>query len=175
MFSLKKLFAPPAAALQAHEAYVVLVAQARKPVFYAAYGVADSLDGRFDVIVLHLFLLIHRLRRDGSADTPGFIRALSEAFFADMDRSLREMGVGDTGISRRVKAMAQAFYGRLQAYEQGIASMETLKQALARNLYRDAPVDEAQLQAVADYMLQTAATFDAQPAADLMNGMMVFG
>ncbi len=81
--------------------------------------------------MLHLFFLQHRLRKDD----PGFAQFLSEAFLADMDRSLREMGVSDTGVSHRIKAMGKAYHGRLQAYAAGVAEPSLLPRALARNLY----------------------------------------
>src|SRR5437868_5606477 len=110
--ALKRLFSPDPAHYKAHAAYLQLVTQARQPMFYSEWKVEDTLDGRFDIILLHLYLLIFRCEKEtGNPAAPLFVRALSEIFFADMDRSLREMGVGDTGISKHVKKMVQAFYG----------------------------------------------------------------
>jgi cytochrome b pre-mRNA-processing protein 3 len=101
-------------AVPADRLYGAAVAQARNPAFYVECRVPDTLDGRFDLIVLHLCLLIRRLRREGETGAT-LAQALFDTTFDDMDRSLREMGVGDLGVGRRVKAMASAFYGRATA------------------------------------------------------------
>jgi cytochrome b pre-mRNA-processing protein 3 len=150
MFSaLRQLFTPPPSA-EAHASYIALVARARNPFFYTTLGVPDSLDGRFELIVLHLFLLQHRLLHAGEAHA----RELSELFFADMDRSVRELGVADTGVRYRIKAMAKAYHGRLQVYAQSLKDDEALRSALVRNLYGTvAEGDMAQLNKMADYVL----------------------
>src|ERR1700761_176269 len=96
--------------------YAKAVAQARQPVFYAEREVPDTVDGRFDLLVLHVFLLLHRLGAEGKA-TKSLNQGLFDLMFADMDRSLREMGVSDMSVGKRVKDMARAFYGRVDAYE----------------------------------------------------------
>jgi cytochrome b pre-mRNA-processing protein 3 len=123
--------------------------------------VPDTLDGRFELIVLHLFLLQQRLR----TEAPELARALSEVFFRDMDRSLREIGVSDTGVPRRIKAMAKAYHGRLQAY--ATQDADALRAALARNLYGTvAEGDTAHLDAIARYMAKAgAALAEASPQA----------
>ena len=92
------------AARQLHEA---IVAQARQPGFYAAMGVPDTLDGRFELIALHGFLVMHRLKAEPAGT--GLAREVAEAIFSDLDASLREMGAGDLGVGRRVKKMGEAF------------------------------------------------------------------
>ena len=127
---LRTLFqAPPSEA--ARETYIALVARARNPFFYESLGVPDTLDGRFELIVLHLFLLQQRLL--GEAEE--FHRHLGEFFFMDMDASVRELGVADTGVRYRIKAMAKAYHGRLQAYTAAGSDLQALRHALARNLY----------------------------------------
>ena len=154
--AIRQIFAAPAYQEEAHNLYIALVTQARRPEFYQQWQVPDTVDGRFDVIVLHVFLAVQALRADGSPEALEFSRTLSEIFFADMDRSLREMGSTDTGTGMRVKNMAQAFYGRVQAYSDGLRD-GTLPAALGRNLYREKPVGAAALQAVAAYMQKNAA------------------
>ena len=88
---------------------------AREPGFFAWLGVPDNLDGRFETLSLHMFLVLRRLKSDSAAAATGLSRAVIEAFVADMDRSLREMGATDLGVGRRVKAMTQALYGRMKA------------------------------------------------------------
>ena len=135
--TLRKIVVPtppqPAA-----DTYIALVAQARNPFFYESLGVPDTIDGRFELIVLHLFLLQHRLMQAEQGQRPEareFCRVLSELFFADMDRSVRELGVADTGVRYRIKAMAKAYHGRLQIYGASLTDHEALLAALARNLY----------------------------------------
>lgn len=171
--SLKQFFSPDTQAEAAHAAYVALVAHSRKPWFYEKVGVADTIDGRFDVIVLHLFLAIHRLRGESSEEAGQFIRALSEVFFSDMDRSLREQGSTDTGVGMRVKKMAEAFYGRLQSYQHSVSDREGLEESLKRNLYRG-QADETSLRAMAEYIERNIAVLQAQSPASLMDGTISF-
>jgi len=172
--AFKTLFSAPAYQQEAYAAYVTLVNQSRQPFFYTECAVADTLDGRFDVIVLHLFLVSHRLRKEENEEAGEFNRILQEAFFADMDRSVREMGVSDTGVGKRIKKMAQAFFGRLQAYSNGLANSFTFKESLRRNLYREAEVSDAELQKVHDYCMRTLSVLDAQDAASIMRGEVRF-
>ena len=157
--------------------YETIVKQARDPGFYRDWGVPDSLDGRFELISLHAFLVMNRLQQDGA---PGAERSqqLYDLMFADMDQSLREMGAGDLGVGKRVKRMAEGFGGRIQAYDAGLeADPGVLEEALARNLYGtlDGPPAAAALAAVADYARREAAALKAQDSAHLMAGQVSFG
>lgn len=114
--------------------YEAIVAAARHPVFYADWGVPDTLDGRFDMISLHAFLVLDRLKGSQQA----FRQALVDELFDDMDRSLREMGVGDISVGKKVRKMAEVFYGRVAAYDLALAGPEGgLKAAIARNIFPD--------------------------------------
>jgi cytochrome b pre-mRNA-processing protein 3 len=117
--------------------YGAAVAAAREPYVYATHGVPDTLDGRFDLIGLHVFLLIHRLRFLPEPG-PALAQAVFDAMFSDMDKALREMGVGDLSVGRRVRAMWEAFHGRARAFEAALGSTEpvALPAALARNVWR---------------------------------------
>jgi cytochrome b pre-mRNA-processing protein 3 len=155
--------------------YGAVVAQARKPVFYRELEVPDSLDGRFEALALHAFLVLNRLKADGAAAAE-LAQALFDTFFEDMDRSLREMGAGDLGVGRRVKAMAQGFYGRIRAYEQGLADGETaLADALRRNLWGTVPAPaDAHVAALSRYLKRQRAALAAQPMAALAEGRVAF-
>lgn len=124
--------------------YRAAVAAARAPGFYALHGVPDTPDGRFDLIALHVFLALRRLKREQGptrSDSQALAQALIDLMFADMDRNLREMGVGDLGVGKQVKALAAAFRGRVAAYDaalEGGAGNQALAEALGRNLYRGA-------------------------------------
>ena len=155
----------------AHALYVALVGQARAPAFYSACAVPDSLDGRFDMIVLHAFLVMRRLGAEGEAGG-ALAQALFDVMFSDMDQNLRELGVGDLAVGRRVKTMARGFYGRVKAYDEGLARPDdaALTAALRRNLYATAEPTPVQLAAMAGYLRQAAAALGAQDAGELMAG-----
>src|SRR6202042_1273633 len=95
--------------------YNICVAQARSPEFYSVLGVPDTVDGRFDLLVLHVALVMRKLGPEADIK-----QQLFDLMFADMDQSLREMGVGDMSIGKRIKPMIAAFYGRAQAYERAL-------------------------------------------------------
>lgn len=161
----------PAATL----AYRRVVEQARHPAFFIECGVPDTVDGRFELICLHAFLYLHRLKRERPAAAP-LAQRFFDTMFGDFDRSLREMGTGDLSVGREVKRMAAAFYGRIAAYEQGLdADAAALAPALARNLYGTAPPPAASLAAMAAYVRRAAACLDGQPAAELLAGHVGFG
>lgn len=118
--------------------YDGLVMRARAPVFFAAFGVADSIDGRFDMLVLHAWLVLAVLKEKGAGEAA---QGLTDMLFTGFDEAMREQGASDMGLSRKMKAFADAFYGRLAAYEQA-GDLEGLAQALARNLWRGAAADD---------------------------------
>jgi cytochrome b pre-mRNA-processing protein 3 len=150
---------------QSGRLYAAAVARAREPVFFATFGVADTLDGRFDLVVLHACLLLERL----NTDDPALAQAFVDALFTGFDEGLRELGVGDIGIGKKVKKLADAFYGRLKAY--GEAQDETaMAAALIRNLYRGE--EGAGAGAVARYVLAARALL---ANADLSGGEADFG
>jgi cytochrome b pre-mRNA-processing protein 3 len=122
---------------RAREQYIALVQRSRNPFFYRDCAVPDTLDGRFEIIVLHLFLALPQEQDDTAR------RLLLEAFFADMDRSLREMGVGDVGVGKRVHAMAEAAFGRLKAYGEAKGDAQAMREALRRNVYAGQAEDAA--------------------------------
>lgn len=156
--------------------YRSVVDQSRMPVFYARLGVQDSPDGRFDMIVLHMVLLLSRLRQGGK-ETGALTQNLFDYMFADMDQNLREMGVGDLAVGRRIKAMAQGFYGRLAAYDKAIESgqPQNISASLHRNLYRTGAPTNTQLDVMAAYVLREAEALGRQSLEDLMNGTVRFG
>src|SRR6185312_2970678 len=119
--------------------YGEIVAAARQPLFYAAYNVPDTPLGRFEMLSLHLFLLLHRLRgEEGTAKEVA--QQLTDEFFLDVDHSLRELGIGDHGIPRRVKKLGRMFYGRAAAYGPALDQKDSaaLAASLKRNIRPDA-------------------------------------
>jgi cytochrome b pre-mRNA-processing protein 3 len=147
--------------------------QARAPTFFRALGVPDTVDGRFDLLVLHVFLLLRRLRREGEAGRR-LGQRLFDTMFDHFDQALREMGVGDLGVGRRIKAMGQAIYGRAAAYDRALETGQSaLGSALARNLFAQTPTQTA-LGALTGYVLCAERLLAAQPAAALLKGRAVF-
>jgi cytochrome b pre-mRNA-processing protein 3 len=131
---LKRLFGRKAAD-PTDAVYATIVAAARQPRFFTDWGIPDTMDGRFEMMVMHTFLAMDRLRNIGSSAEP-FSQALVNRFFAEMDAALREAGVGDLGVGKKVRKMAEAFYGRAAAYREGMSSGEhTLQAAVARNIF----------------------------------------
>jgi len=146
------------------------VAAARHPVFYGDWGVADTVDGRFDMITLHTFLVLDRLK--GLEEV--FRQHLVDELFRDMDRSLREMGVGDLSVGKKVRKMAEVFYGRVAAYDQALAGPpEALEAALARNVFAGGPETGAAAR-LARHMIATRADLAAQATQAVAAGKIAF-
>lgn len=127
----------------AQQLYGSIVAQARCEDFYRLWRIPDTIDGRFDMIVVHLFLVLHRMKQEGG-DGEQSGRLLIEAFFSDMDDSVRELGAGDLAVPKHVRKMAGAFYGRLSAYEKAEEGGEigALANVVRRNFFPDWQGDE---------------------------------
>jgi cytochrome b pre-mRNA-processing protein 3 len=153
--------------------YAAIVARARDPRFYLHYGVPDSLDGRFEMIALHCYLVLHRLRGEGP-EAARMAQALVDGLFLDMDANLREMGAGDLGVGKRVKRMASGFYGRLAAYERSQA-VGDMKEALRRNLFGTVSPGPAELQRMEEYLLAAGRALAAQPLGEILAGRVNFG
>ena len=113
-----------------------IVALVRQPSLYRNYGVEDTFDGRFELLVLISALFVRRLALL-PAPGPDLAQALTDAIFAGLDATLREMGVGDLTVPKRMKKLASSFLGRRQAYEDGLRSgdLEVLASALSRNVH----------------------------------------
>lgn len=174
MVGLRQLFRPGPEKTAGRQLYAAAVAQARDPVFYAEWGVPDTPTGRFDLIVLHVFLVMHRLKED--ADSRPLAQAVCDAVVEDMDRNLREMGVGDLSVGKKVKRLMEGFYGRLGAYEEALQTGDgMLISVLKRNLYAAAVPDDQQVDAVMRYVRRAAEALDGQSIAQLGAGQAGFG
>jgi cytochrome b pre-mRNA-processing protein 3 len=156
-----------------YELYGAAVAAARAPYYYASLGVPDTLDGRFDLVGLHAFLVIRRLAALPSPG-PEVAQAVFDAMFNDMDFNLRELGVSDLAVGRKVKQMWEAFHGRATAYQAALAEGEAaLAEALARNVWRGEPPAGAPAQLARLVAAQARALDNADPAA-LCAGRLAF-
>jgi cytochrome b pre-mRNA-processing protein 3 len=154
--------------------YERIVAQSRRPEFYRDLGVADSLDGRFDMLVLHAMLIMRRFKQDGER-TRVLGQNLFDHMFYDMDRSLREIGVSDLAVGKRVKQMSSAFLGRIAAYEEGLDGAEdTLEAALIRNVYRDEIPEGDAASRLAGYMRETDTRLREMPLEPILEAKDVF-
>jgi cytochrome b pre-mRNA-processing protein 3 len=153
-----------------HKTYCEIVAQARQPVFYSEFLVPDTIDGRFDLIVLHAVLYFRRMQGEGKK-VAEFTQEVFDLFFQDMDGSLREMGVSDTRVPKKVRKMGEAFYGRADAYMPAIdaGNVDDLAAALGRNIFPDNEEPIAQ-ERLARYVIGAAETLATQTTGDLLNG-----
>ena len=147
-----------------HEAYLSIVKQARRPELYTTGGAPDNFDGRFDMMALHVHLVLRRLRGLGMGRSD-IGQDLFDLFFKDMDQAMREAGVGDMGVGKKVQKMVEAFYGRASAYDEVLDALPDTNREdmasgiydiLSRNLYPDAALSaqhEMVLTALASYVL----------------------
>jgi cytochrome b pre-mRNA-processing protein 3 len=154
--------------------YGAVVAQARMPVFYGECGVPDTVEGRFDMIVLHLFLLLRRMRVP-KLEKSGLSQALFDRFCADLDANLREMGVGDLTVPRRMQSFAEAFYGRSAAYERALATQDrdAGSMAIARNIFGQDSLTVG-ARKLSHYMFAAAAALEQTDDDAIGNGKIVF-
>ena len=152
--------------------YGMIVAQARLPCFYRHYAVADTVNGRFELIVLHLALVLGRLMQDPALKALG--QGVFDRFCQDMDHNLREMGIGDLKVPKEMQRMGEAFYGRAQAYQAALAAPDgrALVDAVARNLYGGLPLDPAAAPRLAAYMRLAVRDLQDQDAAHLATGQL---
>lgn len=172
---LSAIFRSRQDAARASELYMAIVAQARQPGFYEVLGVPDTVDGRFEMIVVHIVMVLRRLRGAGS-EGKAIAQALFDQMFADMDRNLRELGAGDLGVGRRVKRMARAFYGRAEVYEKGLDGPKgVLEDAVARNVYGTISSPAHQAPDMASYIRREMASLSELDGSDLLAGRVSFG
>lgn len=146
--------------------YEAAAAQALKAHFYSQWQVPDTFDGRFEMLMLHSFLVWRRIREEGP-QAAWLSQAFFDALFVQMDRTLRERGVGDLGVPRHVKTMMRAFKGRALAYDVALspgAAPDALRKALIRNVYGTvSPPREDSLERLCNYICRCESALKAQP------------
>jgi len=150
---------------RAEALYAAIVAAARQPVFYRDWAVPDTVDGRFDLLVLHLALVVARLHGEDDA----LRQDLVNRFCQDMDDNVRELGAGDLGVAKKVRRMAEAFQGRYVAYHAAL-DLEAMTQAVARNIY----AGEAPSPNLASYALRMRANLAGQTTEEIVSGKPKF-
>lgn len=148
-----------------------IVEAARAPYVFTEWQVEDTLDGRFDSIALHTFLVLKRIRATGR-EGEALGQALFDLMFTDFDQALREMGIGDMGVGKRVKEMATAVLGRIAAYDKALEGDDRamLEEAIHRNLYRDRDVGDGVINRVADFVATTDAALSTVSLQDIAAG-----
>jgi len=159
---LKRLFKPRPTQVAAQELYARVVAQSRTPALYADLGAPDTPEGRFELYSLHTYLLLERLKGQGAqaADTA---QVLFDTYLSALDHGLRELGVGDLSVGKRMRKLGEAFYGRVHAFEAALAALPdraALEALLARTVY--AKADEAYAPQLAAYVVAQRETLAAQ-------------
>jgi cytochrome b pre-mRNA-processing protein 3 len=158
---------------KARDLYGAVVAQARNPAFYTVFGVADTPEGRYEMIALHLILALDRLGQPGIADE-NLRRETLEAFVTDLDDAMREFGVGHPTVPKRVKRAAGGVYARNETYRAALAHPDNadLERALVENVYQ--AQKDASAQRLAAYVRSTVTGLKAQPAEALRSGVITF-
>ncbi len=154
--------------------YAAAVEQARSAVLYTKYHVPDTIEGRFEMITLHVYLVL-RCLKGGEAGASKVGQKLFDAMFQNMDDSLRELGVGDLSVGKKIRKLAENFYGRVGAYEDALqaeSQPELLAQTLGRNVYLDP--DSPSAGQLAAYVRATAAAVEMQPVSRLIGGIVQF-
>lgn len=151
--------------------YDWVVSQARHPIFYTRFGVADTVDGRFDMIVLHAFLLLRRLSLEQKSTD--LAQALFDVMFSDMDHNLREMGVSDLLVKGKIMDMVSAFYGRFAAYAEATAAQDNLLlvEALRRNVYRVMAPSPDNLNSMVAYVREMASWLTEQSIVGILKNI----
>ena len=167
------LFRKNTATEPVYAVYSAIVAQSRQPHFYADWGIPDTVTGRFDMISLHMALLFRRLRSEAGAQK-NFSQAVFDLFFKDMDRSLREMGVGDLGVPKRIQKMGNVFFGLLAALSEAMDRPDhaALEAVLSRNVFGDH--QGPQVRAMAEYLLRQDVAISRQSADAITGGTIEF-
>jgi cytochrome b pre-mRNA-processing protein 3 len=157
--------------------YAQIVAQARRPEFYTIFHVPDTVDGRFDVLILHA-VLFHRRLKGADERAAALSQAVFDAMFADLDQNVRELGASDVTVGKKVKKMAAAFYGRAAAYDTALGCFrdrpQELEGALGRNVFPGIEIPGAALRAFAVYVDACARRLDETALADIMAGRIAF-
>ncbi|MFC4351625.1 ubiquinol-cytochrome C chaperone family protein [Fodinicurvata halophila] len=162
--------------------YESIMLQSRRSEFYTDYSVPDSTEGRFELLLLHLCMVIRRLRQENSEEARTLSQALFDFFIYDMDQSLRESGIGDLSVGPRLKRVGEAFYGRVKAYEEALDEKQdsdrnnALRGALLRNLYgTSAEVPPgAVLDAMTSYLYRLDAFLAEQETPYILKGEASF-
>lgn len=154
--------------------YEAIVAQSRQPAFYAVLGVPDTMLGRYEMVCLHAYLVLTRLKRENE-QCARIAQTLHDLIFDDFDVALREAGLGDMGIGHRIKKLARNLHGRISVYESGLAAGDSeMDEILRRNLYASAEPESAQVAGMIAYLRAARLLIDDVPVSTLLEGRSSF-
>ena len=170
----KQLLSPRPAVAAGRRLYAAAAAQARAPAFYAVMGAPDTVEGRFEVYTLHVALVLRRLKGQG-AQAQETAQALFDAYVKSLDGALREMGVGDLSVGKKMRKLGEAFYGRVKHYDEAFAALPDrapLEAILARTVLmaQDAADKAAGIAVFADYAVAAMQALERQPLEALLEG-----
>ena len=167
---LSRLFQPRPAVVAGRRLYASASGQARQPGFYADMGAPDTVEGRFEVYTLHVALVLRRLKGQGPQASEA-AQALFDAYVKNLDHALREMGVGDLSVGKKMRKLGEAFYGRVRNYDEAFSSLPDaapLTAIISRTvLMAGADADPGPL---LDYATAAMAGLEAQPLEALLQG-----
>jgi cytochrome b pre-mRNA-processing protein 3 len=150
--------------------YDSAVERARQPLFYTDFGVSDTVEGRFELYSLHVILLLHRLKGEG-AQAAETAQALFDIFISQLDHALREIGVGDLSVAKKMRKLGEAFYGRAKAYDAALdAGAGTNLEALVGRTLFEGAGDAGRVAALSAYVRGGVAALAAQPLAAVLDG-----
>ncbi|WP_022727449.1 ubiquinol-cytochrome C chaperone family protein [Fodinicurvata sediminis] len=175
----RRLFSGDPRESAARALYESIMLQSRQPEFYTDYAVPDSTEGRFELLLIHLGLVIRRLKCEENEEARELSQNLFDFFVYDMDQSLRESGIGDLSVGPRLRRVGEAFYGRVKAYEAALDAgneSQELGAALLRNLYatRESEPGQETVMAMAEYLYRVDAFFAEQETPNILSGQIKF-
>ena len=171
---LKRLFAPRAAVEMGKGLFAAASAHARQPALYLAGGVADTPEGRFELYSLHVVLVLHRLKGEGT-QAAEVAQALFDAYVRNLDHALREMGVGDLSVGKKMRKLGEAFYGRVKAYDEALGESSeaaALEALIGRTVLEGR--EGADPSDLAAYTRRAAAALAAQPLAEILEARLAW-
>jgi len=171
---LQRLFRPRQARIAGETLYAGLVDQARRPALYRDLGVADRIDARFELYVLHLSLLLARLKGEGEAGAE-IGQAVFDTFVGALDDALRELGVGDLSVAKKMRKLGEAVYGRILGYQKAVEAQdrEALSGLLARAVFAEESQTE-QASGLVDYTLRMGQALQGMRAEDILRGRVIW-
>ena len=154
--------------------YAAVVEQSRSPALYEAFGAPDTVEGRFEIYTLHVVLLLDRLNAPGEA-AKAVSQALFDTYVKALDHALREMGVGDLSVGKKMRKLGEAFFGRVKSYHAAFAALPEptpLRDLLTRTVYAEG--DAARAPALGDYVAAQRAHLAGQPLERFLEGRVAW-
>lgn len=154
--------------------YGSLMTKARSEILYRDFGVPDTVMGRFDMLAMHVYLVARRFRAESGETFETLNQDVFDLFVADIERALRELGIGDTTVPKRKKKMVRSFYGQIEDFDAAISGkdIEKLAQAVQNRYLEEAEMSDSD--ALARYMIKVEETLASQSASDLLMGKISF-